>query len=359
MDADCLRTGVSPWTQTRRRNRGIAACRPSDATTSSPHHAHRALDDLDRIVNDRAGARPRRQRSVGLVRAIGKSLGRDAQATRLAGAPQAAPSPAARNDERAIECGDSARAIASARRDRAPPCCRALRAPSRAAARHPSAARNRRQRADLGEHHVLDLRGAAHLAPPESRQSGKPGCAPTATPASRASRTSAHHGRIAAWEPQAMFAEVMCGMTSSSAPIAMGPERFAHVAVEIDGMPTSLTLGPTRRERIGGLRGLSKRGRESTRAVQGGGVPARRRGVIMMLRRGGRPPCRKRRPNRGRTTIRALLYEHDQLVFSNPAAAGPSIATRSRTGAVRIRCSPAGAPAARPLAVPSPRRRRC
>ena len=59
---------------------------------------------------------------------------------------------------------------------------------------------------------------------PKPWMSGSDGCAPIATPLSTARRTVL---RMVAgsppWKPQAMFAELMCGMTSASAPMVQAP----------------------------------------------------------------------------------------------------------------------------------------
>ncbi len=153
------------------------------------HHAQRATDHLLGVVNDRAGGGPRRQRPIWRRRRDRRSL-RTPREDRPPRPRSGARSQAAR---RGRATGRRRARRARSRRPaggRGRPCCRARRALSHGRAAHPptrqSPPARRSDRAPDPR-----PRAATHCSSrrPNPTRSGNPGCAPTATPASRASRT--------------------------------------------------------------------------------------------------------------------------------------------------------------------------
>ena len=173
------------------------------------HHAHGAKHDRLGIVDDRAGTAARRQRGIFLVGAVREALRGDAKPRRSARFDHRGVREA-EHDERRPARGDGAGDRGGQRRlARRHVVERAVRLD--VLERRPFRLRDGRQRADLRDQRVLELRGIdVHLAPSESLQVREARMrADRDAGRARQAHGAPHHDGSPACAPQAMFAEVM------------------------------------------------------------------------------------------------------------------------------------------------------
>ncbi len=199
------RTAAASWAAPAYRHARRSCRRRSDSVepsraATSPSRTIRTARSatLRRVRQHRAGQLPRRQRSVRLVRAIGKSFRRHAKGR--AREPAESSSDPGRPDEheRGIERRDGLRDRLG---DVGPPHAHVVERAVRlhVAKRRALRLRDRAQRADLIEHEIGDSLGSMLISRrPKPARSGNPGCAPIDTPASRRQADGvAHHCGIA------------------------------------------------------------------------------------------------------------------------------------------------------------------
>ena len=103
--------------------------------------------------------------------------------------------------------------------------------------RHAFRGGDRRQRADLIEHQILDLaRRRAELPPPESHEVGKPRMRAHRYPGvARQADRLPHHARVAGMKATRHIGGRDTAHHLGIGPETIGTEGFADVAVEVDG----------------------------------------------------------------------------------------------------------------------------